>query len=80
MSKTQVGIVGYGGYVPRLRRVENSTDTSASRSDGGFGGKSEGAPKPHVLPSDRDADVSVDFSTRRDQALIYRLSGDYNPF
>ena len=48
------------------------------RGDGGFGGKSEGAPKPHPIP-DRLADVSQTYHTRDDQALIYRLSGDYNP-
>lgn len=49
------------------------------RGDGGFGGKSEGAPKPRPVPADRGADQSVALANPRNQALIYRLSGDYNP-
>ena len=49
------------------------------RGDGGFGGLSEGAPKPHQLPVDREPDIAVVTRTRIDQALVYRLSGDYNP-
>jgi len=49
------------------------------RGDGGFGGKSEGAPKPRAVPADRKADHSIKVGSPRNQALIYRLSGDYNP-
>ena len=49
------------------------------RGDGGFGGRSEGAPKPHPLPSDRAPDATLDLPTRPEQALLYRLSGDLNP-
>lgn len=49
------------------------------RGDGGFGGKSEGAPKPRPIPADRPADHSISVKSPRNQALIYRLSGDYNP-
>ncbi|MBL8271527.1 MaoC/PaaZ C-terminal domain-containing protein [Steroidobacter sp.] len=49
------------------------------RGDGGFGGKSEGAPKPRPVPVERGADQSVELTNRSNQALIYRLSGDYNP-
>jgi acyl dehydratase len=49
-----------------------------ARGDGGFGGTSEGQPEAHKIPS-RSPDKSVDISTRPDQALIYRLSGDRNP-
>ncbi len=48
------------------------------RGDGGFGGRSDGAPQPHSIP-DRTADQVVRMYTRPEQALIYRLSGDYNP-
>lgn len=48
------------------------------RADGGFGGKAEGAPKPHPLPS-TPPDLTVTAPTRADQALLYRLSGDNNP-
>jgi acyl dehydratase len=49
-----------------------------ARGDGGFGGPSEGQPEPHPIPA-RAPDLSLDFDTRPDQALIYRLSGDRNP-
>lgn len=49
-----------------------------ARGDGGFGGPSEGQPAPHETPT-RAPDRSVDIPTTANQALIYRLSGDYNP-
>jgi acyl dehydratase len=49
------------------------------RGDGGFGGKSEGAPRPRPVPTDRPADLTADLPTSLNQALIYRLAGDYNP-
>jgi acyl dehydratase len=49
-----------------------------ARGDGGFGGPSEGQPKPHEVPA-RAPDRSVDIPTRPDQALLYRLCGDRNP-
>jgi acyl dehydratase len=49
------------------------------RGDGGYGGKSEGAPKPRSIPADRKADHVLTIKSPRNQALIYRLSGDYNP-
>lgn len=51
---------------------------SFARGDGGFGGSSEGAPKPHPTP-ERPPDLTVRASIRSDQALLYRLSGDDNP-
>lgn len=53
--------------------------TVVLRGNGGFGGSSEGARKPHPLPVDRPADLQLDLATRPEQALLYRLSGDYNP-
>jgi len=49
-----------------------------ARGDGGFGGPSKGQPESHIIP-DRAPDMTVDISTRPDQALIYRLCGDRNP-
>lgn len=49
------------------------------RGDGGFGGKSEGAPKPRAVPVDRAADLKASLPSTPNQALIYRLAGDYNP-
>jgi acyl dehydratase len=54
------------------------TSTTFARGDGGFGGPTEGAPKPHALP-DRAPDQTIEVDTRADQALLYRLSGDRNP-
>ena len=49
-----------------------------ARGDGGFGGpKGKGIP-PH-RPPHREPDLSCDITTRRDQALLYRLTGDRNP-
>jgi acyl dehydratase len=48
------------------------------RGNGGFGGKSNGAPAPHDIPN-RTPDLVFNANTRDEQALIYRLSGDYNP-
>ena len=58
--------------------VATLTGSSFCRADGGFGGPSEGQPEPHPTPT-RKADLSVDISTREDQALLYRLNGDRNP-
>ena len=49
------------------------------RADGGFGGKSEGQPKPRPVPTDRPPDLTTAFPVFLNQALIYRLAGDYNP-
>ena len=59
-------------------KVATLTSSTFARGDGGFGGPSEGAPEPHVVPT-RAPDISVDFDTRDDQALLYRLNGDRNP-
>ena len=59
-------------------KVATLTGSTFARGDGGFGGPSEGAPEPHAVPT-RKPDVSADFTTRPDQALLYRLNGDRNP-
>jgi len=48
------------------------------RGDGGCGGTTTDAPAPHLLP-ERAPDTSVTLSVLGRAALIYRLSGDYNP-
>jgi len=49
-----------------------------ARGDGGFGGpRGKGIP-PHRAPR-REPDLSCDITTRKDQALLYRLTGDLNP-
>ncbi len=52
--------------------------TTFARGDGGFGGPSGPAPEPHPVP-DAPPDQTCDLPTWPQSALIYRLSGDYNP-
>lgn len=52
--------------------------TTFARGDGGFGGPSDGAPKPHPMPERKPDDV-FEAATRQDQAFLYALSGDRNP-
>ena len=47
------------------------------RGEGGFGG--EKGPEPANEPPQRDPDRVVEMKTLPQQALLYRLSGDYNP-
>lgn len=47
------------------------------RADGGFGGKAEAVPA-HPMP-ERARDDSITLPTSPQAALIYRLSGDFNP-
>ncbi|QHE84616.1 MaoC family dehydratase [Hydrogenophaga sp. BPS33] len=48
------------------------------RGNGGFGGPSGPVPAVHALP-ERAPDHTVDLPTRSEQALVYRLNGDFNP-
>jgi acyl dehydratase len=52
--------------------------TTVLRGDGGFGGPSGPTPTPHPIP-ERAPDLVCDLPTLEQAALIYRLSGDYNP-
>jgi acyl dehydratase len=54
------------------------SSTTFCRADGGFGGPSGPVKTVHELPA-RTPDHSIDFATQPRAALIYRLSGDYNP-
>ena len=47
------------------------------RGEGGWGG--DRGPSAKIEFPDRDADKQVSYTTREDQALTYRLSGDRNP-
>jgi acyl dehydratase len=58
--------------------IATVTQTIFCRGDGGFGGPPRQTPTPHPIPT-RAADVACDLRTRPEMALIYRLSGDYNP-
>lgn len=52
--------------------------TILCRGDGGFGGPRKPSPRPDQVP-DREADKVCDLPTLPQQALIYRLNGDFNP-
>src|SRR5262245_57452333 len=49
-----------------------------ARGEGGFGGD-RGPSGPKNVPPDRKPDKSVSYKTLKNQALLYRLSGDMNP-
>ena len=51
--------------------------TTFARGDGGFGGPD--SPKKEIFIPDGEPDYISEVSTKPDQALIFRLSGDYNP-
>lgn len=58
------------------------TSSLFARGDGGFMKPGQTSrteqPRAHILP-DRAPDLVDEFQTRPDQALLYRLSGDFNP-
>jgi len=59
--------------------IATARATSFLRGDGGFGQGGAGTPPaPHPVP-DREPDLVLSSPTREDQAMLYRLSGDYNP-
>lgn len=49
-----------------------------ARGDGGFGGPVTHTDKPIAIP-ERSPDFTVDIEVSMQSALLYRLSGDYNP-
>ena len=54
------------------------TSTTFCRADGGFGGPAGPAKPPHPVPAAPPQEV-CDLPTLPQAALIFRLSGDYNP-
>jgi len=80
---------GKGALMQQQREVRDATgdvllatvtQLTLLRGDGGFGAcGSDGAPPaPHALP-ERAPDAVCDLPTLPQAALIYRLSGDFNP-
>ncbi|MCW5657019.1 MAG: MaoC family dehydratase N-terminal domain-containing protein [Burkholderiaceae bacterium] len=92
IGRTRVtGIVDKGAGKGALLYTERTVSDAASgellftlgsttfcRADGGFGGPSGPVKPVHELPT-RAPDAGVDRETPAGLALIYRLSGDYNP-
>lgn len=60
------------------QRLGTVQQTSFCRGDGGLGGPIVPAPPPEAIPP-REPDHTVVIPTLPQAALIYRLSGDYNP-
>jgi acyl dehydratase len=58
--------------------IATATSTSFARGNGGFGGPSGPVKPVHEIPT-RAPDCVLDMPTLPRAALIYRLSGDYNP-
>ncbi|MFN9155338.1 MAG: MaoC family dehydratase, partial [bacterium] len=58
--------------------IATTDSTSFARANGGFGGPSASPKVPRTLPA-RAPDLSDDWPVIPQLALIYRLSGDYNP-
>ena len=91
VTKRIAGVVDLGARAGAVVIVEaegrrQSDDTALftasssllARADGGFGGPRDGLPRPHRVPR-REPDFSCELETRPDQALLYRLNGDWNP-
>jgi acyl dehydratase len=58
--------------------LATATSTIFARGNGGFGGE-RGPASVKVISEDRAPDAICDLPTLPQSALIYRLSGDYNP-
>lgn len=77
---------GKGAFIYSSRTVTNESgealctlvQNTMARGHGGFGGSTERPPTPQVIP-EIAPDMSCDLPTLPQAALIYRLSGDYNP-
>lgn len=89
---TTIGRVASVGDLRRMAQVVFATETRDAQGelvcetewtimyllDGGFGGEAP-AKSIRVRAPEREADWSVAYPTSPSQALLYRLSGDYNP-
>jgi len=74
-------LITYGRTIRRKATGEDLctvTQTVLARGDGGCGGPQRPAEKPRAMP-DGEPSITVDLPTLAQAALIYRLSGDYNP-
>jgi len=60
--------------------VARTTWSILFRGEGGFGGSTPPKDEPiAIVPKDRAADFRIEEATTPEQALLYRLSGDFNP-
>ena len=58
--------------------LATATHTTFARGNGGFGGD-RGPKTATIIPQDRSPDEVCDLAIPVNAALLYRLSGDYNP-
>jgi len=63
------------------KKIAESRIVTFMREDGGFskGGITDLGPEPLTPAPARSPDIEVIYAVRQQAALIYRLSGDYNP-
>ena len=59
-------------------KIATIVSTSFARGDGGFGGSDAPVRPVHKMP-EGEPDSFYDFKTPEGAALVYRLSGDFNP-
>ena len=60
--------------------VCSTTSSILFRGEGGFGGETPPKEKEGIdVPKDREPDFRIEEATTKEQALLYRLSGDPNP-
>lgn len=59
-------------------KIATIVSTSFARGDGGFGGSDDPVRPVHKMP-EGEPDSFYDFKTPEGAALVYRLSGDFNP-
>lgn len=82
-GKGAIAVIERDIYEPGGREpLAQATQVTFLRGDGGFSAQSGSSdPGPESLPAAPDAapDVEIDLPSLEQAALIYRLSGDYNP-
>jgi acyl dehydratase len=76
-GKAAVVVLEGSGTFPDGTELYTSRNELFVRGEGGFGG--DRGPATNIAFPDREPDHTVEKTTRADQALIYRLSGDRNP-
>ena len=80
-DKGSGGVIAMAGDAVDAATGEAMFTTTSSifiRGEGGWGGDRGPSGSANAAP-DRTPDHEVTYETRRDQALVYRLSGDRNP-